>query len=542
MEKEVLIFGHKIPDTDSVISAITLSYLKNALGVKAIPRVLGELNKESKFVLDYFKVNHPMYLNDVKCKIKHSNYQSDHIVADNTCILECFEYMDKTGVRSLPVVDNDQKLKGLISMKDISNFLINGETSSLMANFDDIIYCTKAISDNVNMVDEVIKGKLVVASYDLNKILSDNSLTKDSILVVGNRLEVIDHALEVGVKMLVLTGGTILTDAQNKIVQEKKINLITTTMDTYMTSNKIILANLIEQFITTEDIISVSNNMYVDDFIQLTKSHKYKNYPVIGKNDECLGLVSLIHIVNVNKKDVILVDHNELGQSADGIKEANILEVVDHHNIGSISTAGPITFTTMPVGCTNTIIYNMYKDNNVEIPKDIAGLMMCAIISDTLNLKSPTTTNKDKETLMALIEYVGIDQDKFVNEMFKAGTSLDGMSIEDIVNVDIKEMDINENKIIIGQVMTMDIDGVLDKKDEVVEHLNSMVKKNKYKVAALFITDIINESSYVIYSDNSDSVLKGAFSLNEIKQGVKLEGLVSRKKQIIPNLIYILDK
>lgn len=540
MEKEVLIFGHKVPDTDSIMASITLSYLKQQLGVNAIPRAIGYLNKESKFILDYFNVEAPSYLNDVKSKIKHTKFQKNHIIGNNTCILECFEYMEKMKVRTLPVVNDENEFIGLISMNDIASYLINSDTSYLKADFDDIIYATK--SKTIIKIDEQVEGKVVIASYDINKILAENLLNEETILVVGNRVKVIDYAIGVGVKMLVLTGETNLNENQINIATKKKINVINTSLDTYTTSNKIILANLIEQYINNNDISTVSYNMYIDDFISLAKEKKYKNYPVIGKNNKCLGLVNMVHVFNVEKKDVILVDHNELSQSADGIKEANIIEVVDHHHIGSITTANPISFTTMPVGCTNTIIYYMYKENNIEIPKHIAGLMASAIISDTLHLKSPTTTDKDKKVLKELVEYINLDEESYVNEMFKAGTSLKGMSIDEIINIDIKEVEINNNKVTCGQVMTMDIDAILNNKEAYIERLNVMAEEKKYDFVGLFITDIVNESSYVLYSDNSYSILKSAFNLYELHQGLLLKGVVSRKKQIIPNLIYTLDK
>lgn len=540
MEKEVLVFGHKVPDTDSIMSSITLSYLKQQLGINAIPRAIGDLNKESKFILDYFNVEAPRYLNDVKSKIKHTKFQTNHLIVDNTSILECFEYMTKMKVRTLPVVNSNDEFIGLISMNDIASYLINSDTSYLKADFDDIIYSTN--SKTIVKIDNKIEGKIIIASYDINKILADNILNNETILVVGNRLEVIDYALGVGVKMIVLTGDTQLSDSQISLATKKNINVINTFLDTYTASNKIVLSNLIEQYINSNDISTVSYNMYIDDFINLAKDKKYKNYPVIGKNNKCLGLVNMMHIFNVEKKDVILVDHNELSQSADGIKEANILEVVDHHHIGSLTTANPISFTTMPVGCTNTIIYHMYKENNISIPKDIAGLMASAIISDTLHLKSPTTTQKDRMVLKELVEYIGLDEEKYVNDMFKAGTSLEGMSVDEIIHIDIKEVEINSYRVTCGQVMTMDIDGILNNKEEYIDRLNEISKQKKFDVVGLFITDILNESSYILYSDNSHSILKAAFNLDNLEQGLLLKGVVSRKKQIMPNLIYTLDK
>ena len=541
MKKEVLIFGHRVPDTDSVASAITLSYLKQQQGINAIPRVLGDLNKESKFVLEYFGVKAPMYLNDVKPKVKHTSFQKDHILLDSTSILECYEYFDKTGIRTLPVVDKEGYLKGLISMKDIVDFLVKGNTNYLNADFDDII---KSINGKVIIGEEEgkVSGNLVVASHGINKLLEVNSLNSNSILIVGDRVEVIDYAIGLGVRLLVLTGNTKLTQKQLELVESKDIPVISSSYDTYMTSNKIVMANLIEDYITEDNVVSIGYNSYIEDFVNLTKNNKYKNYPVMDKDNKCLGLINKEHLLDIKKKEVILVDHNELSQSVEGIKEANIIQVVDHHNISSISTALPINFTTMPVGCTNTIIYGMYKDLGIEIPKEIAGLMLSAIVSDTLFLKSPTTTKKDVEVLNALVDYLGIDINKYVDEMFKAGTSLEGLSVEEIINIDIKELEVNSSKFTIGQVMTMDVEAVLNMKEDIISYLNKLSEDKNYVFAGLFITDIIKECSYVLYSDNSKEILKQAYNLSEVEQGVCLKNIVSRKKQVVPNLIYILDK
>ena len=234
-------------------------------------------------------------------------------------------------------------------------------------------------------------------------------------------------------------------------------------------------------------------------------------------------------LTDVKGKDVILVDHNELAQTADGIEEANIVEIVDHHKV-EISTEVPISIRVMPVGCTCTIVYQMYKENNVEVPYEIAGLLLSAILSDTLIFKSPTTTELDKEAALALAEIAKVDYEKYGMEMFKAGTSLEGFSIEEIVNMDFKEFDMSGKRVGIGQVMTLDIDAVLSKKEEFLNYINA----TEYDMLVLAVTDIINEGSYLIYK-GEDKVISEAFGV-DATQGVFAEGVVSRKKQLVPNL------
>lgn len=238
----------------------------------------------------------------------------------------------------------------------------------------------------------------------------------------------------------------------------------------------------------------------------------------------------ILNIDDLTNKNVVLVDHNEYAQSADGIENANIVEIIDHHKIGGITTDVPISFRVMPVGCTCTIIYNMFKENNVEVPKHIAGLLLSAILSDTLLFKSPTTTEKDKLACEELSKIADVDMESYAMDMFKAGTSLDEYSIEEIVNMDFKEFDMSGKRVGIGQVFTLDIDSIFDKKDEFLSYINS----THYDMLVLAITDIIKEGSYLIYKAE-DKVISEAFNV-EAHQGVFAEGVVSRKKQLVPNL------
>ena len=256
----------------------------------------------------------------------------------------------------------------------------------------------------------------------------------------------------------------------------------------------------------------------------------FRAYPVVDDNNNFLGLVSRKHLLNPTKKNVVLVDHNEAAQSADGIEEANLVEIVDHHKIGGISTDVPVSIRVMPVGCTCTIIYKMFKEHNVEIPKSIAGLLLSAILSDTLIFKSPTTTELDKQACEELSKIAEVDMESYGMEMFKFGTSLDEYSIEEIVNMDFKEFNMSGKRVGIGQVFTLDIDSIFAKQDQFLSYINS----TDYDMLVLAVTDIIKEGSYLIYKAE-DKLISEAFNV-EGAQGVFAPGVVSRKKQLVPNL------
>ncbi|MGN1032207.1 MAG: putative manganese-dependent inorganic diphosphatase, partial [Intestinibacter sp.] len=329
---------------------------------------------------------------------------------------------------------------------------------------------------------------------------------------------------------LILTGKAKLNDELTALAKANNVTVISVDVDTYTASNLINQCAEIEDIITRDNLVLFNENDYVDDVKETMLNTNFRAYPVIDNEGKFLGLVSRKHLLNPSKKNVILVDHNEFAQSADGIEQANIVEIIDHHKIGGISTDLPISVRVSPVGCCSTIIYNLYKENKVEVPKHIAGLLLSAILSDTLIFKSPTTTELDKEAVFELAKIAGVDYEAYGMDMFKAGTSLDEYSIEEIVNMDFKEFNMSGNKVGIGQVMTLDIDSILNKKDEYLSYINS----TEYDMLVLAITDIIKEGSYLLYKAN-DSVIAEAFGV-DADQGVFADGVVSRKKQLVPKL------
>jgi manganese-dependent inorganic pyrophosphatase len=301
------------------------------------------------------------------------------------------------------------------------------------------------------------------------------------------------------------------------------------------------LSNYAIQIAIKEDIVTVDENDLVSDFIDLANKKKYTYYPVVDKNKNFIGNIELIDTNKQNRKQVMLTDHNEYDQSVDGLQEAEILEIVDHHNIGSIGTMAPINFRSMPVGSTNTLLYKMYKEHNIKVPKENAGLMLSGIISDTLLLVSPTTTELDKETAKELAEIAGVDLNQYGLEMLKAGTSLKGKTEEDILFGDFKMYEVNNKKICVTQVSTFDINDFNDSIEKYKELLNKNAENNNYDVFAFFITDILKNGSYVYYNNSAQEIMEKAFDIENMPQGTYLDGCVSRKKQVIPKIMKVLD-
>lgn len=536
---KVLIFGHKKPDTDSVVAAIALSYLKNKLGMNTEPRVLGDLNRETKFILNYFNIKVPKYLNDVKLQIKDVNYLKGNLVSKYESVYSCFNYMTDKKISTLPIIDENGMYYGAVSMKDIAKDSVNGNLETLYTSYENIINTLEC--NEVLKFDSEISGEILIASYRSTTFIENVDLNPNTILIVGDRHSIIEYAIEKNVKMILLTGDSHIKPEHLEIAKKKKINIISTKYNTFQVARKISLCNYITKIDIDKNVTFVNDTDYLSDFIDLANRTKYSNYPVINKEGKCLGIIRLADTADKRKKNVILVDHNEEEQSVDNLQDANILEVIDHHKIGMIGTTMPINFRNMPVGSTNTIIYALYKENNIEIPSDIAGIMMSAIISDTLLFKSPTTTDLDKKVVRSLSELTGLNYKKLAAEMFKAGSVIKNKSPEEILYSDFKNFTIDNSRIGIGQLSTVNPDDVLNKKDEYIALLNKVEKDHGYYLVALFITDIINDCSYCFYNDEAKSLLENSFD-REFYQGIKMDGILSRKKQIIPLIMNVLDQ
>lgn len=538
--KTTYIFGHKSPDTDSVCSAIALAYLKNQMGMHATPRVLGHLNNETKFVLDYFNVEEPRYLNDVKLQIKDIDYGKEHMCNAKQSLYEVIHYLREHHLSSIPVVNDKKKFLGLLSMKDITTELISWDYDGINTSFENILNTIQG-TEILKFEDE-IQGNVLVASYRSTTFINDVELSKSDILIVGDRHSIIEYAVESGVKLIIITGDNEIKDTHLEIARKNKVNIIKTSLRTFNVVKIIGMCNYAETLMYSNNIVSFQENDFVKDFIDSANKLRYKVFPVLNNKKECLGAIQLSDTVNKNKKQVILVDHNEKEQSADGLDEAEIIEIVDHHKIGTIGTKEPINFRNMPVGCTASIIYMLFKENRVSIPRDIAGLMLSAILSDTLLFRSPTTTEFDKEIAYNLSNLVEVDIEDFAHEMFKNGSSLKDKSVEDILFTDFKTFNLDKVKIGVGQINTVDIQELDNMKTELNILIEDVILEQKYNLIMLFATDIIREGSYVYYNENSRETIEKAFNVDNLYQGCFIPSIISRKKQIIPNIVNVFEE
>lgn len=534
MEK-VYIFGHRSPDTDSVTAAITLSYLKNKMGMNTVPAVLSSINLESKYALKYFNVPEPIFLNDVNIKIKDLKYTKNYTIGEKDSIYEAYFRMNKVGISKIPVVDKNKNLLGILSMKDIAKDQFSFDYSFVDASYDNI--CEVIKGKEILRFDDDICGELMVAAYKSTTIMESIKLTHNNILIMGNRHSVIEYAVNSGVKLIVITGDGEVKPEHLEIAKRNKVNIIYTSFSTLETTKIFNLCNNVTTILNTDRVLCVNENDDINDFIKIANKTRYSYYPVLNNKDRCMGIIRFSDVGFSNKKKVILVDHNSYEQSAIGLEDASILEIIDHHNIGTIGTNMPINFRNMPVGSTNTIIYSLYKENRIAIPKNMAGLMLSGILSDTLILTSPTTTDYDRDAVKDLSKIAKVNYEEYGFNMIRAGSSLEGMTMEQVLYKDYKTYTIKNAKVGLSQVITTDINDVLDKTDEYVKLLNTVCEHNNYLYVCLFVTDILKNGTYVLYSDRAKDPLEVGFDIKNMKQGTFLKNIVSRKKQILPVLM-----
>ena len=541
MEKEkVYVFGHQKPDSDSVAASISAAYLMNQKykDYEFVPRILGKISKETNFILNKFNIETPEFLNDVKLKVKNIAYRKDFYIHEDNSIKDAYDFITEHSTSGVPIVDYELKVKSVITLKDIAKLLVNLSTS-LDTTMDNIL---KAINGKaVNKVDDLIVGNIFLTSYRSTTFREKEVLHTDDIVITGDRHSIIEQAVESKVKMIILTNGNYMKEEHLALAIQNEINVIKTDLSIFEVMQLLKLSNSLKSY-KGNDVVCLYENDFSERIEELEKKYNYTNLPVVDKDDKCLGLLRYNETFDINKVKVLLVDHNEKHQSVEGIDEADIIEIIDHHKLGNVSTDKPINLRCMTLGSTCTILYLMYKEQNIEIPKDIKGVMLSAILSDTLCLKSPTTTKTDEETVRELSKSLNINYEEYALEMFKEGSDLSDKDPEDIVTQDFKRFTMDDYLIGVGQVFVTGMDAIKEKQPFLKDALESVKKAGDFYATTLFVTDILTSTSYLYYTDSFKNILEKAFKIEELEQGYALKDIVSRKKQIIPKIMEVYKK
>ena len=544
MKDTIYITGHKNPDSDSICAALAYAEYKNGnADVNAIPMRLGDINLETKFILDYFGVEAPPLVETLRLSVEDLNFDRVAPVSPDISLRMALNIMKKDNINSLPVVDDEEKLLGIVTVSDIIQNYIDVWDNTILGKsettIDNIIDTLSATPINISKNNRAFLGKISILAMDIHSI-KDNDYEND-IIICGNRKDVQEFAINSNISLMIIVGNGSLDEDLLNLAYDKDITIISTPYDTFMCSRLITQSAPIKYSMTTENIIKFSLDELVDDVRVQMSQTRYRGYPVVDDNNKVVGLLSRYHLISSMKKKVILVDHNERSQSVDGLEESEILEIIDHHRVADVFTGSPIYFRNEPVGSTSTIIANIFFENGRRPSKKTAGLLAAAIISDTLLLKSPTSTNIDKMMLERLSRIAELDVEKFAIEMFKAGTSLTGKSPHELLNQDLKTFTIKDDKIGISQVYTMDAESLKDMREDLLMQMESKAHEIGYSIYILMLTDIFNEASEMIVVGEHKSLVANAFGKTLVNNSFYAPGVLSRKKQVVPPITNMLS-
>ena len=538
--REVYVIGHKNPDTDSVCSAICYSRLKNLItgSEDYIPKRAGHLNEETQYVLEKCGVKPPAYIKDVRPQVRDIDVRK-------ISVRNAWKLMKERGVETLPIIEDD-KLKGLVTISDVAKSYFEMYDSDILSvsgtSLSNIVDTLKGEVITGDIDKHFNKGKMIIAAA--NPDMMENMIEEGDFVILGNRYESQLCAIEMEAGCLIICEGAKVSSTITKIAAQHNCVIISTAYDTYTVARLINQAIPVSFFMKQEALIKFKLNDFIEDIQDIMAKKRYRDFPIEDDTGRYVGMISRRNIIKTDKKKVILVDHNEKNQAVFGIEDTDILEIIDHHRLGCIQTITPVFFRNQPLGCTATIIYQMYCEHNIDIDKTTAALLCSAIISDTLILKSPTCTHYDVDACQVLADIAG-DIEEYGREMFRAGSNLSDKSEEEIFYRDYKKFSIGEITVGVGQVNCMsqeEIDELIKKEASYITSVTD--KSDEINIAYLLLTDVMKETSYVMLSGkNAEQVLMQAFNLDEITNNyVILPGVVSRKKQFLPAIVEVLQQ
>lgn len=542
-QERIFVIGHKHPDTDSICSAIAYADIKNrtSQSKKYVPMRAGQINEETQYVLNRFGVNPPAYVTNIGTQVKDMEIRVSPNVDKSISLKNAWDMMKENGIVTLPIRDKDGYLEGLITIGDIAQIYMN-KTDSYLLSKAKTQY--KRIAETIgghiiegNEHGYFAKGKILVGTANPEKM--KNYIEEDDMIIMGDREE--DHlqAIKQNVSCIIVGLGSEVSEKVIKLAHEKEIVIIGTEYDTFTIARLINQSIPVRYVMQTENLVTFSTEDFTDNIQDTMIKNKHRAFPVTNKRGKCIGTISRRNLLDIKKKKVILVDHNEKDQAVDNIEKSEILEIIDHHKLGSLETMKPINFRNQPVGCTATILYQIYGEQRLEISPTIAGLLCSAIISDTLMFRSPTCTLQDKMAAGALALIADINIEEHARAMFKAGSNLKDKAPEEIFYQDYKKF-IAEGDITfgVGQISSMDGDELKEIKKRLMPFLVSECGRHGISKVYFMLTNIMDESTELLYyGEDSEEMARMAFKMEPVEGTFFLEKVVSRKKQLIPALM-----
>ena len=543
--KKTYVIGHKNPDTDSICSAIAYANLKREMtGEEYVAKRAGELNGETAYVLDRFGVEVPGYLGDVHLQVKDMDIRQIEGVRSNASIREAWTRMKQENIRTLPVTRND-RLEGLITIGDIATSYMEVYDSHILSTartqYRNIVNTLDGTIVTGNEHGYFLKGKVIIAASSPD--MMENIIEKDDLVILGNRYESQLCAIEMDASCLVICQGAEISRTIKKMAMERDIVVIQTPHDTFTAARLINQSIPVKYFMSKDNLETFHMSDYVDDVKEVMAKKKYRDFPILDNQGHFRGFLSRRRLMSSRKKKVILVDHNEKSQAVDGIEEADILEIIDHHRLGSMETIGPVFFRNQPVGCTATIVYQMYQENGVTVDKTIAALLCSAILSDTLLFRSPTCTMVDQAAAAALAQIAGINMEEHAKAMFNAGSNLREKTEEEICFQDFKVFNANGVSFGVGQITSMNQEELDDVRERLTDYLEVARVDQHLDMVFLMLTNILEESTELMCcGEGAKARILEAWEMPEDTERVLLKDVVSRKKQFIPTLVGYLQQ
>mgnify|MGYP001309548426 CR=1 FL=1 len=545
MKDIIYVTGHKNPDSDSICAAIAYAEFKNKTGTSnVIPLRQGELSRETQFILDFWGVKKPQLLTTMKLQVSDLEFDRIAPVQPEISLKMAWSIMKKNNVKTLSVVDTNLKLKGIVSVSNLTSTYMDIWDNTILSKsntkIENILDTLSAKPIYLNKQGSSFPGKIVIAAMLPSS--AEEHIDAGDVVICGDRQDAQAMIISSKASLMIVAGSHAVSKKIVEMAKASGCSIISSPHDSFTASRLIVQSIPISYVMVSSDILKFNTTDYVEDIKDVMLKTRYRSYPVVDNNNKVVGGVSRYHLISQKKKKVILVDHNERAQAVDGLEDAEILEIIDHHRLGDIQTGYPIYFRNQPVGSSSTIVASIFFENGIKPSKKVAGLLTGALISDTLMFRSPTTTPTDREILKKLTEITGIDPEDFAAKMFKAGTSLEGKTVSEIFNQDYKVFALLNLKIGVSQVTTMDIDGFDPMKDEMLDYMNKKVKDEGFHLLLLLLTDILKGGSQLFVAGPSKELVSKAFDVALVNDSAYAPGILSRKKQVIPPLTSAIEE
>ena len=547
ISRKTIVIGHKNPDTDSICSAICYANLKRCVtGENYQPGRAGAVNEETQFVLKHFNVEAPEIIENVKTQVRDIEIRETAGVKKNLSLKKAWNIMQEANVVTIPAVTEEGLLEGLITVGDIAKSYMNVYDSSILskantqyANIVETLEGAMIVGDETSYFSE---GKVLIAAA--NPDMMEYYISRGDLVILGNRYESQLCAIEMDAACIIVCEGAAVSMTIKKLAQEHGCTVMTTPYDTFTAARLVNQSMPISYFMKTEALITFEMDDYIDDIKDVMASKRHRDFPILDKNGRYRGMISRRNLLGAKGKRIILVDHNEKSQAVEGMESAEILEIIDHHRLGTVETIAPVFFRNQPVGCTATIVYQMYQENRVEIEPWIAGLLCSAIISDTLLFRSQTCTDVDKRAALHLAEIAGVEVESYAASMFAAGSNLKGKTDVEIFYQDFKKFSVGKVSFGVGQISSLNAGELEELKDRMLPYMAKAREEHGMDMMFFMLTNILTESMELLCEgQGAEQLIAGAFrTYSEEGAGVKdhvvsLPGVVSRKKQLIPGIM-----